>query len=532
MPIRVGNVNLGGTQLPQAAGGGRYKVGSGDSLGKIAKAFGVPLDALRQANGTEHPALLDPSKDASSLKLGMVLTIPDGSTSTPATPPTPPPDAPAGGGVRDKDVFAIGFNPTFGAEAAGRGVPDSWKQQALEQRADRYGYEAEIVYGKQYSMVKLDDGTRLDLAPLKAGAERGDWNSVDTAQADTNLKTAIDSLGLPADVADKVFTAIRDHAKAEGYGRDEMFAVAKVWARAEKGGDIPDRMMISSHHTSHWYGDDDYGDVKEGAFNALAEAMPKAAEQVRHLGLFGCFTAGMNRVSSMQESFPNLESLWFYEGISAGAGNGSVFHMKEWDLASMGQKSFADALQVVETRYRGFRGEAAAAWSKNEGYLGEEFNRSIGDLRSRVETTGQSYGGYLNGDLQLPYETSTGPVREYYMALQSLSMHPELSPAERQELNGKIAQSIRLVFYRKMIRPKLAEHFGDLLNRAADKAGMPRRDFANPGGDDVRKDDLAYIAEFDSKTAGSTDPDVVQARRLLVQGLQTLDENVIPNTWV
>jgi hypothetical protein len=530
---RIGNVNLGGTQLPQGpSGGGRYKVGSGDSLGKIANAFGVSVSALRSANASAHPDLADPSKDAFSLKIGMVLTIPGagGSTgTTPANPGTTPPD-PAS--MRDHDVLALGFNPTFGAEAAGRHVPASWAQQSLNARSARHGYETEIIYGKKYSQVTLPDGRRLDLAPLKAGATRGDYGSVDNAQADVNLQTAIDSLQLPQATADKVFVAIRDHADAEGYGRDELFNLAAVWADAEKGGDIPDRLMLSSHHTSHWYGDDDYGDVKEGAFEALAVAMPKAAEQTRHVGLFGCFTAGMSRVQSMQAVLPNVESLWFYEGISAGAGNGSVFHMKEWDLASMGKKSFAQALQTVATRYRGFRGEAAAAWSKSEGYIGDQFNRTVSELQTRVQTTGQNYGSYLDGSMDLPYETSTGPVREYYSALQFLSMHPDLSTQERSDVLNKASQAIRLVFYRKMIRPKLHEHHGAQLARAFAAVNSTPIDFGTPGGDDVRKKDLDAIAEFEQKSAGSSNPDVLEARRLLLQGIRELDDNVIPNSWV
>lgn len=528
MPVRVGNVNLGGTRMPQSpAGGGRYKVGSGDSLSKIANAFGVSVQDLRNANAGEFPALADPSRDATSLAVGMVLTIPDGSGAAPDVG-----GGPSSGARADSDMLAIGFNPTFGAEVAGRHVPAAWGNASIEANARRNNYDTDIIYGKQYSEVRLPNGQRIDLAPLKPGATRGEYGSVDADQADVNLRAAIDSLGLEPATADKVFEAIRDHAKADKYGRDEMFQVAEAWSEAEKGGDIPDRMLISSHHTSHWYGDDDYGDVKEGAFNALADAMPKAAEQIKHLGLFGCFSAGMKRVESMRESFPNLDSLWFYEGISPGAGNGSVFHIREWDLATLGRKSLSAALNKLEANYSGFRGEAAAAWSVDEGYLGDQFRRTVSELRDAVGDAGQDYDSYLNGDMALPYETSTGPVREYYRALQHLSMHPELPDSERGEINAKIAQSIRLVFYRKMIRPKLSEHHQSTLDAAARKLGMDTRDFGTPGGDDVRKDDLAYIAEFDQLAAGSSDSDVQLAHKLLVQGMRDLDEDVIPNTWV
>jgi hypothetical protein len=429
------------------------------------------------------------------------------------------------------DVLFVVFNPTAGAEASGIGVPPEWKKASLQAQSREHGFRLETVMPGKYSNVTLPNGTRLDLAPVREAATREDWDSVDTEKADVNLRTAINALGLDEAQSQAIYDAIHDNARPDGYGRDELFNLAKVWARAEKGGDIPNRLVISAHHTSHWYGDDNHGDVSEGAFSALAKVMPKAAKQVAHVGLFACFTAGEARVNELRSDFPNLQSAWFYEGISAGAGNGSVFHLQQWNLATLGQKTFEEALRTLDTTYKGFRGQASASWDIKSGYHGDEFNRDITTLQADIDARKADYAKYFSGETVLPLETAVGPVREYYAALQSLSMHPALPRNERVELDGEIAKAIRLVFYRKMIRPKLSEHRQSLLDGAATALGLPKRNFSQPTEGNVRKQDLEYISQFTTAAAGNSSNDVKNACRLL-EGLRDLDPAVIPNDWV
>ncbi len=66
-----------------------YTIKRGDTLLKIAKQFGVTVDALVQANDIANRNLIKP---------GQVLTIPDSTPPAPPTPPSPPtpqPTAPA-----------------------------------------------------------------------------------------------------------------------------------------------------------------------------------------------------------------------------------------------------------------------------------------------------------------------------------------------------------------------------------------------------------------------------------------------------
>ncbi len=61
-----------------------YTIQRGDTLSKIAKQFGVSVDAIAKANNIANPSLIKP---------GQVLTIPD--ASAPAVPPPAPPQTPA-----------------------------------------------------------------------------------------------------------------------------------------------------------------------------------------------------------------------------------------------------------------------------------------------------------------------------------------------------------------------------------------------------------------------------------------------------
>lgn len=65
---------LGSVPVSAAASGGTYKVREGDTLARVAKRTGVPLDALVKANGLKNPNLV---------KVGQVLSIPTRGPSKP-----------------------------------------------------------------------------------------------------------------------------------------------------------------------------------------------------------------------------------------------------------------------------------------------------------------------------------------------------------------------------------------------------------------------------------------------------------------
>jgi LysM repeat protein len=79
------------TPAPIAKSGGAYTVKKGDTLGKIARAHGVTVDALQQANGMQNDMI----------RLGQTLNLPAGGTSAsvvasaPALKPAAVPSAPA-----------------------------------------------------------------------------------------------------------------------------------------------------------------------------------------------------------------------------------------------------------------------------------------------------------------------------------------------------------------------------------------------------------------------------------------------------
>ena len=79
-----------------AASGNTHKIVAGDTLGGIAKKYGVKLSALKAAN---------PKVDAARLRIGQTIAIPDGAAPAPAAA-APAPVAPAPAAPSEADVPA------------------------------------------------------------------------------------------------------------------------------------------------------------------------------------------------------------------------------------------------------------------------------------------------------------------------------------------------------------------------------------------------------------------------------------------
>ena len=67
-----------------------YEVQSGDTLTKIAVAFGLPIQAIMQANG-----IVDPN----SIQVGQILELPDAAAIVATSLPAPPPSSAADPGA-------------------------------------------------------------------------------------------------------------------------------------------------------------------------------------------------------------------------------------------------------------------------------------------------------------------------------------------------------------------------------------------------------------------------------------------------
>lgn len=178
------------------------------------------------------------------------------------------------------------------------------------------------------------------------------------------------SLGLSRARAAEIARIV--HA-AESGSRDELAQIAAVFAEAERGGDIPSRLVLSGHSMGITAYD---GAGRLGALHfqdvlALADAMPRAAAQIEDIMLSACSTGFDDQpdktpLRAWKEHFPNLKTAWGYgrsADVHSPTGDGALKHVKAWELATRGRQEKLSP-----------RADIARA---NDGPVGHERNVSI-----------------------------------------------------------------------------------------------------------------------------------------------------------
>ena len=188
------------------------------------------------------------------------------------------------------------------------------------------------------------------------------------------------SLELPAWQAERIADVL---LRAASGSRDELARIAAEWARAERGGSIPSRLVLSGHcsGTGVWDGAGKEGNLTFESVQALADVMPAAAAQVEDIMLSACSTGydeGTRRTSlaSWKEHFPNLKTAWGYSSPSdyhSPTGWHAVAHIAAWQLATAGRKAHLDGPGAVRAEYEAFGAKPfvasnVATWSVADGY--------------------------------------------------------------------------------------------------------------------------------------------------------------------
>jgi hypothetical protein len=121
-----------------------------------------------------------------------------------------------------------------------------------------------------------------------------------------------------------------------------MAGFVKVLQGVESGERTMDRVVMSGHSTGDWvYGEQ--GGNPGVTFDQMAKLMtqsPQAQAGVEDFMLSACHTLekqpGLDNRDGKQyqDIFPNVESVWGYNGFSPNWRQGSVQHVKNWLKAS------------------------------------------------------------------------------------------------------------------------------------------------------------------------------------------------------
>lgn len=395
----------------------------------------------------------------------------------------------------NNDVLMVGMNEHAKDEAA-----------ALRKRGVNVTFIGDSFAGDD--KVKVKDA---------AGRQRTYDLSTDQGITDFTM-----SLGLPGEQTQKIANVLHN---AGADARDEIGMLAREFAKAEKGGTIPSRLVLSGHNVGSGVWGDNNGKVSWDLLGQLTDAMPRAARQIEDLHLSACYSGGQPAMERYRAMFPNAKTIWAYAGSAPGSWSGAMTHQARWDAATRGSRDELNRAIADGSR----KGENVAVWSAKLGYVDGKEPTPLADVRSDFESRAASYARFQSGD-ETQANTQSGPLRDYYNTLQRLLQHPELPAAERPNLEATRDRTIRLIYYSATVAPKFQQCYGDQINEGFRAVGMTPPNFSTLS----RKDALAQIAAFEQKLA-STNPQPELARRLLpllTEGLRDLNPSRIPDGWV
>jgi murein DD-endopeptidase MepM/ murein hydrolase activator NlpD len=485
MPGPIGNRPTTTPTTPATStGGGSYKIVSGDTLSKIAQRNGVSVQQLVDANKARYPTL---ATNPGAIQVGWSLTIPNGATpSQPTTPTQPQGWAPKS----NNDILMVGMNETA-------------------------KYEAQQLRARGANVTLIGDAKVDDTISTGANVT----HNLSTQEGATAFAL---TLGLSGEQTAKIADVIQ-HAGSDS--RDELAQLAQVWAKAEKGGQIPSRLVLSGHNVGSGVWGDDNGMLRFDTIGKLAEAMPRAARSVEDLNLSACYSGGQPLMEKYRGMFPNVKTIWAYSGSAPGSYSGAVPHQSRWESATRGTKADLDRAIAEHTR----KGENVAVWSSVHGYNDGRPPAPLSEVRQAVQSNQPTFERFKSGQ-EAVADPQTGALRDFYNQVQRLLQHPELPAAERPSLEAQRDQTIRLLYYSKTVAPKFNEAHGAAIRAGFESLGLPPPVFSTMS----RADALAQVAQFEQKLA-STTPRPAAAERLLpllTEGLRDLKPSRIPEGWV
>ncbi len=146
---------------------------------------------------------------------------------------------------------------------------------------------------------------------------------------------------------------------------DQMADMLEMFCNAENGKYQLERLVLSGHHavgSTKIYGDTtDKNAPGSLLLNRdlpnLVKAFPDAAAQVEDIMFSACNTK--EQVNLCTKLFPNLKSVWVYEGYSPNVQQGSAQHITQWEHKTRGD---------LVPRRRDRMGNAEI-WTSEKGFL-------------------------------------------------------------------------------------------------------------------------------------------------------------------
>ncbi|MFN8671075.1 MAG: hypothetical protein U0457_03205 [Candidatus Sericytochromatia bacterium] len=286
-----------------------------------------------------------------------------------------------------------------------------------------------------------------------------------------DIKSFVASLGLPKEQAEKLEKILYD---TPGDARDEVAQIMLHFAKAEKGGQIPSRLVISGHSSGDSYWGDGNGSLTKKILSDISKAMPKAASQIEDLAFSACNSGHRESVDFYKEVFPNMKTFMGYVDSAPGSSSGSTNHLKKWEKATRG-----DSQEITPDMFNNTRkGTAVSVWTKKGDFkLSSKASKDIAlyEIQQQINNV---LPKYLDQDNPVT-DTRNGELRELYTNLQRITRNPPagITPEELKDLEKARDTALRLLFYTD-ITSKFNNAYRGEIDKGFKEAGLETPNFS------------------------------------------------------
>lgn len=342
----------------------------------------------------------------------------------------------------------------------------------------------------------------------------------------SEIESFVSSLGISGDRATELVDRMVSQTDK---GRDELAQLVILLNQAENGERSIERLVFSGHSVGAGVWGDNNGSLKWGKLRGVMEVFPKAARQVEDVLLAACYSGGHRSMDTYRSLFPNLKTVWAYDGSAPGSHSGAVPHILRWERGTRGEST--DRLDRDVAKHTR-KGENVATWSISRGYdNGEELGPLATDVAS-YERTSRDVAAYSSGEQEQP-STQSGSLRDHYNNIQRLLGRQDVSDDMRSNLKTERDFTIRLIYF-KNVKTYFQDVHSPTINTGFAEFGLNVPDFSTMSRKDVLSKIDEYNEKYDAADAASGGPSetATYLKDLLNSGLKNLRNNHVPEAWI
>lgn len=329
------------------------------------------------------------------------------------------------------------------------------------------------------------------------------------------------TLGLRGDKATALSAVIEETGDN---ARDELAQLVRVLSEAQRGQRVIDRLVLSGHSVGSGVWGDGNGSLSFETLSKVLMLFPNAASQVQDLLLAACYTGGEVKMDNYRALFPNVKTIWAYDGSSPGSVSGAVPHILRWERGTRGTRTDLNRKVAEGTR----KGENIAVWTVTKGYDNGKPARTLEEDLQNLSYTNWVVPEFISGERAVE-NPQLGPLRDHYNAIQRLLARVDLPAEQRPDLEKQRDHVIRLLFYQNVTKFFQTTYQADI-QAGFGELGLPAPDFSKLS----RKDGLAKIAEYDTKLnatpTASSGAKALSTR--LHAALVDLSPSAVPPAWI